>query len=270
MTQDTVTIALAQFAPSEFVDENIAAIAALAQEARNAGATMMITPEYSHAFVPGGGPSWARLAQDIDGEFVTALSELSANLEGLVIIAGMLVAQSGGLPINTSVVVGPEGLIARSEKIHLYDAYGTRESDSVTPGSIEAPDISSHGVLQVGVLACYDLRFPEVSRRLVDAGANTVVVPAQWVPGDHKVDQWMTLLRARAIENQCFVLAAGHPGPHGIGHSAVIDPWGQVVASLDDKPGLLVATLEGGQVGAVRSLNPMESARRFSVVPRRD
>lgn len=268
MVPSHLSVALAQYAPHPDSASNVSAISALAEAAHRAGARVLVLPEYAQAFIPGGGPSWASVQETLDGYFVTEMAALSQRLDGLVIVAGMLVAHQGSLPRNTIVAVGPGGLLARAEKLHLYDAFGVTESASVSPGDIEAPEIVDIGGLLWGFLACYDLRFPEVARRLVDAGAQCIVVPAQWITGEHKIDHWTTLLRARALENQSFVLAAGHPGPHGIGHSTAIDPWGVVLAHAGDGPELLVAHLDSALPSAAREANPMALARRFRVTPR--
>jgi predicted amidohydrolase len=265
MASSLVTVALAQYAPRPESSANIAAITSLAEDARDAGAGILVLPEYAQAFVPGGGPAWASVAEELDGPFVTEMTALSRRLDGLIIVAGMLVAKEGAGPRNTIVAVGPEGLMSRVEKLHLYDAFGATESESVSLGDIEPPQVVDIGGLRWGFLTCYDLRFPEVARRLVDAGATCLVVPAQWVPGPHKVHHWNTLLAARALENQCFVLAAGHPGPHGIGHSAAMDPLGVVLTQAGDGSELLVVGLDPASVHSVRDANPMARARRFSI-----
>lgn len=266
MSGDDLTVALGQFAPSADRVANIADIRALAGEAQQLGATLVVCPEYSQGFVPKQGPEWLALAEPLDGDFVAALQQISGDHEGLIIVAGMLAA-SEGKPRNTIVAVGSEGLVARGEKIHLYDAFGANESQWVSPGDIGSPDILEIGPHRIGLMACYDLRFPEVARRLVDAGATVIVVPAQWVPGPHKVSQWTTLLQARAIETQCFVVGCGHPEPHGIGHSMVVDPVGTIVSEAETREGLIHAVVSISVVGHTREANPIHAARRFGVTP---
>lgn len=267
MDAPLLRVALAQYAPHPECVSNVAAITSLAEDASRAGAKVLVLPEYAQAFIPGGGPAWADVAQETDGLFVTEMTSLSRRLDGLVIVSGMLVAHQGVLPRNTIVAIGPDGILAVAEKLHLYDAFGAAESESVSLGDIQAPQIIDIGGLRWGFLACYDLRFPEVSRRLVDAGATCIVVPAQWVPGPHKSDHWDTLLGARAIENQAFVLAAGHPSPHGSGHSVARDPLGVVLGRAGDGPELLIVELDAARVASVRDANPMARARRFTITP---
>lgn len=267
MDTPPLRVALAQYAPHADSRSNVAAITGLAEDASRAGATLLVLPEYAHAFIPGGGPSWESVAETTDGPFVTEMTALSRRLEGLIVVAGMLVAREGARPRNTIVAIGPEGLLATAEKLHLYDAFGVTESESVSLGDIDTPQIIGVGGLRWGFLTCYDLRFPEVSRRLVDAGATCLVVPAQWVPGPHKIDHWNTLLGARAVENQVFVVAAGHPGPHGVGNSCARDPLGVLLGRAGDGPELLIVELDPARVASARDANPMARARRFMITP---
>ena len=259
-------VSLAQYAPTFEVQENLRAMQALVGEAAGHGSDLVVFPEYSHTFTPGYGDAWAEGAEDFEGEFVQGLTEASLVHEGITIVAGMLRrGQDGAKPTNTVVAVGSGGVVTSADKIHLYDAFGATESQWISPGPITDPHIVECSGFRVGFLACYDLRFPEVARRLGDAGADVLVVPAQWVPGDHKLHHWRTLLAARAIENQTYVLAAGHPEPHGIGHSQIVDPLGEVVVEAAGSPTLVHAVLSRDLLDSTRGRNPMTSARRFGV-----
>ena len=266
MRSGDLSVFLGQFGPGPDPAANIQTIRTLALEASAAGADLLVCPEYSSAFTPQLGPEWASTAELLDGSFVSALTRISAEASGLVIIAGMLVGE-GSKPRNTIVAVGPHGVRAKAEKIHLYDAFGNRESDWVTPGEIAQPQILELGEHRVGLMACYDLRFPEAARRLVDAGATCIVVPAQWVPGPHKLEQWSTLMRARAIETQCFLVGCGQPEPAGIGHSLGVDPLGNTMVALGPHAESGHVVLDVGVVTSSREANPMASARRFGVHP---
>jgi deaminated glutathione amidase len=268
MTEGPLHVALAQYAPFASGATNLAALSEIVAGAAAQGAQIVIAPEYSHAFLPGQYDAWAEVAEALDGEFVEGLAQISADHDGVIIVAGMLQRRDNSLPTNTIVAVGPRGVVASAEKIHLYDAFGASESSFVAPGSTAEVSLLDIGGHRLGFSACYDLRFPEVTRRLVDAGATTLVVPAQWVPGEHKVDHWQALLKARAIESQSYVVAAGQPAPHGIGHSTVIDPWGLVLGELGPDAGVLHAHLDTSVVATVREINPMSLARRFDIRPR--
>src|SRR5690606_6563376 len=122
--------------------------------------------------------------------------------------------------------VDGSGVRATYRKLHLYDAFGQRESDWVEPGRIAVPETFEVDGVRFALMTCYDLRFPEVARELVDTGAHAILVPAEWVRGPLKEHHWRTLLHARAIENTVFVAAADHPPPLGVGASMIVDPQG--------------------------------------------
>jgi predicted amidohydrolase len=119
------------------------------------------------------------------------------------------------------------------------------------------------GGFTVGLMTCYDLRFPELARALVDRGAEALVVPAAWVAGARKVDHWRTLVRARAVENTVFVLAAGQPGPRYSGHSLVVDPLGDVLAEAGEDATVITATLDHETLATARRTNPSLANRRM-------
>jgi len=264
-----VGVAVAQFAPGADRARNRVVLRELATTAAARGARLVVCPEYSAFFEPKLGPSFVAAAEPLDGEFVTALGALAAEL-GIHIVAGMLETTADPARFsNTLVAVDPAGLlVATYRKLHLYDAFGDRESEWVQPGTVTDPETFDVGGLIVGLQTCYDIRFPEVTRRLVDAGATLVVVPAEWVRGPLKEHHWRTLLTARALENTVFVAAADHTPPIGVGTSLIIDPMGVAVAGLGEAEDVAVAFLEPSRVTAVRAINPALALRRFAVVAR--
>jgi predicted amidohydrolase len=261
-----LTVYGAQWQPGLDVVANLDQIASAVRHAHGEGANLVVFPEYAHTFGPNQGSEWVSRAEELDGSFVSALSGMSDQAEGLLIIAGMLQRAQAEKPHNTLVCVHDTGVVGVCQKIHLYDAFGNKESEWLTPASISDPDVVAVGPWRIGMQTCYDLRFPEVTRRLVDAGTNVIVIPAQWVPGPHKLEQWRALLTARAIESQSYVVAIGQPAPSGVGHSMVVSPRGVVIAEAAETPGNVVATLEWDEVETAREENPMAQARRFGVV----
>lgn len=232
-------------------------------------ANLVVLPEaVMHDFGPADMPL-GPLAQPLDGPFVAALAEL-ARQHGATVLAGMFErSDDPDRPFNTLVALGPDGALrATYRKTHLYDSFGYRESDrlrAAEPEAVVVP-VDDHAF---GLMTCYDLRFPEHSRALVDAGADVLVVPAAWVRGPLKEDQWLTLLRARAIENTAYVVAAAQCGRLYCGHSAVIDPMGVPVAALAEVEGVAVGEVSTDRLAEVRSRNPALQHRRWAVSTRR-
>lgn len=263
-----VGLAVAQFAPGTDEARNLATIAELVSTAAARGARVVLLPEYSSWFHD---PIDAQLhahAQDLDGSFVRALTELAAHND-VTVVAGMAEAIPGDARVrNTVVAVDAGGIRAAYRKLHLYDAFGQRESDWIEPGAIEDPQTFEAGGLRWGIMTCYDLRFPEVTRRIVDAGADVVLVPSEWVRGPLKEHHWSTLLHARAIENTVFVAAADHVPPVGIGHAMVIDPQGVTRAELGTRTDVAVAFVDPAEIAEVRRVNPALGLRRFGISAR--
>lgn len=261
-------IAVAQFAPGEDRSANLAVLRELAQEAADRGAGVVVAPEYAMFTAPAMDRRFVEAAEPLDGPYTTAVRETAARL-GIHVVTGVNERRDGSTIFNTLVAASPSGEIAALyRKQHLYDAFGFTESAFVHPGALEPPETFEVDGLVLGMQTCYDLRFPEVTRRLVDAGADVALVPAAWVPGPLKEDHFVTLLRARAIENTVFVAAAGQCAPTGSGHSMIIDPMGVVLASLGEQTGTAVATVGRERLNAVREVNPALELRRFTVTER--
>ena len=265
----SLVIAAAQFAPVADAAENLRTIEHAAREAAAAGAGLLVTPEYSSFFEAQLGPASVAAAESLDDPFVTGLRAL-AREHRIALVVGLV--ERAGVPDrfrNTLVAIDAAGeIVATYRKVHLYDAFGTRESDWIEPGDVDQlPVIVLDGV-RVGLETCYDLRFPEVTRRLAVAGAEVVVLPAEWVRGPGKEHHWRTLLTARAIENTLWVVGVGQTPPVGIGGSVVLDPSGVVVAGLGAEPGSLVTRVSTDEVARVRAVNPSLSLRRYDVTAR--
>lgn len=266
-------VAVGQFAPGDDEAQNLDTLRRLAEDAASRGALLVVFPEYASYFTPQLGPDWVEHAQSLHGPFVRALGEIAAEL-GIHLVAGMIERVPGEEErvANTLVVVDPAGeVVAHYRKMHLYDAFGMRESDRIVAGPVwgdgEAP-LFAFGGFTVGLQTCYDVRFPEVTRRLVDAGADLVLLPSEWVRGPLKEHHWRTLLTARAIENTVYVAAADHAPPIGAGNSMVVDPMGVELVTVGETTDVGVAWISPARVAEVRRLNPALRLRRFAVVPR--
>jgi predicted amidohydrolase len=225
------------------------------------GADLVVLPEAFARDFGEPGTDLNPYAEPLDGPFAHRLTELAAKHE-IAVLAGMF-EQAGDAdrPYNTLVLAEPDRMTTY-RKIHLYDSFGYRESDTLTGGPI-SPVTARLGGFRLGLMTCYDLRFPELARALSAHGMDVLVVPAAWVAGPGKVLQWQTLLRARAIENVCWVVAAAQPGPRYCGHSMVVSPTGEVVVEAGEEEEILNATLDLEAVHAARAVNPSLENRRM-------
>jgi predicted amidohydrolase len=267
----TVVAAL-QLSSQEGIAENLAACAALVRAAAQRGARIVVLPE-NFAFM---GPEATRIAAAeplgaLDAPIQGTLSAL-AREHAVHLVAGGMPERSADAkrPFNTLVCFAPNGELSASyRKIHLFDvelADGTslRESASTTPGT--SPVVVAMDGFTVGLSICYDLRFPELYRALVARGAELLLMPAAFTLHTGK-DHWHVLLRARAIEAQCYVAAAAQWGKHPLGrttygHALIADPWGTVVSEASDGTGFALATIESERLAAVRgSLPSLEHQR---------
>ena len=200
-------------------------------------------------------------AEPLDGPFVAALTARAAD-HGGTWVAGMLErSEDPDRPYNTLVVVDGGGLKASYRKIHLYDSFGFKESDRLLAGPRTPLGLTLDGV-QVGLMTCYDLRFPELSRALSRSGAQLLVVPSAWVAGPRKVAHWRTLVTARAIENVAYVAAVCQSAPRYTGHSMIVDPRGDVVVEAGEHDEVIVGDIAGALLEEARTENPSLLNRR--------
>ncbi|GAA1690651.1 carbon-nitrogen hydrolase family protein [Microbacterium sediminicola] len=267
-TSDAASLAVAvvQFAPSADSRANLDQIAHGVQTAAERGARVVLLPEYSNVFIDPFDESLAARAEPLDGPFITALTAL-AERWAVVIVCGVLESTGSGVR-NTAVAVDASGIRASYRKLHLYDAFGHRESDWITAGEIAPPETFEIAGFRFGLMTCYDLRFPEVARTLADVDVDVMLVPAAWMRGPLKEFHWRTLLTSRAIENTAYVVAADHPPPLGVGNSAVVDPQGVAIAGIGTGTEVVVAHLDRALLDRVRMVNPALRLRRFQVIPR--
>jgi predicted amidohydrolase len=249
---------------------NLATLASMAREAAAAGARFIFSPEYV-LMMDGSGRAMRENALDRNGE--PALSELTAlsrELGTWHLVGSLTLKSDDGRMFNRSLLISDRGeVVATYDKIHMFDATlpsGTviRESSAYRPGERAVVAGTPWGAL--GMTVCYDLRFPHLYRTLAQHGAVMLAVPSSFqreTGGAH----WHALLRARAIENACFVIAAAmcgdHPGKRSTyGHSLVVDPWGEVLADGGEAPGLVYADLDPARVDSVRAMLPSLSHDR--------
>jgi len=291
-------IALAQIWSTRDPARNLGEVERAAEEAAAEGAELVVFPE---AAMTAFGSDLAAAAEPLDGPWASAVRGLAGRL-GVTIVVGTFTPGQDGTVRNTLLVAGPGGELAASyDKVHLFDAFGHAESDSVEGGD-EAVTVTVGGggdsarAAVVGLATCYDVRFPALFLANAASGAEVSVVAASWGDGPGKVDQWQLLTRARAADSTTFVVAVGQAdpatvaaaartsgdaeteraataaaasaSPTGVGHSLVASPFGAVVAELGAEPGLLVVDLDLDEVAAARRTLPVLANQRFAVAGR--
>ncbi|WAL68498.1 carbon-nitrogen hydrolase family protein [Amycolatopsis cynarae] len=262
-------VALCQFSAGDDPDANLAAIVEQAGKAAADGARLVVFPEAAMARFGG---DLAAVAQPLDGPWASAIIDAARAL-GVVIVAGMFVPAPGGRVANTLLVAGA-GKPLHYDKIHLFDAFGYAESDTVAPG--RAPLLAEVDGVTLGFATCYDVRFPELFVDLALRGAQVIVLPTSWGAGPGKLAQWETLVRARALDATTWLLAVDQAAPElpgaagaplGIGHSMIVGPDGAEHGRLDERPGMLVADLDPGAVAEVRGTIPVLANRAYRLLP---
>ena len=257
-------ISVGQFSPSGVLAENLQVVRRIVARAKDSGAELVLFPEETMFTVR---KIEGDLAAAVDREwstFVQQVSLLAAEF-GVAIVAGGYEPSGEPQPYNTLVVVDGTGrILGTYRKIHLYDAFSYQESTRIKAGDVSAVPVFEIGGLNVGIMTCYDIRFPEMARRLAVAGADVVMVAAAWFKGDHKIDHWETLLKARAVENTVWIAAAGTSSTNTVGHSAILDPLGIPVDFLDDETEALVTVdVTRRRVEEVREFLPVLANRRI-------
>jgi predicted amidohydrolase len=259
-----LNVAVVQLAASLDPAENREALGVLGSIcSRDPAPDLVVFPEAIMRDFGNSGSDVSEFAEDLDGPFVKRLTELAGE-HRVTVVAGMFERSADPeRPFNTLVVVDGSGVRASYRKIHLYDSFGYKESERLLAGDLE-PVVVDVGGFKVGLMTCYDLRFPELARMLVDRDVELVVVPAAWVAGPLKVDHWRTLLKARAIENTVYVAAAAQPGPRYSGHSMVVTPRGEAVEAADGDVAVQ-APVERQVLDEVRAENPSLANRRLGL-----
>jgi predicted amidohydrolase len=254
-----VRVALSQITSSPVPSDNLELVSGQVKAAAAEGASVVVFPEATMACF---GTSLGPLAEQLDGPWASGVRDI-ATAHDVLVVAGMFTPSPDGRVFNTLLATGRDQHVGY-DKIHLYDAFGFQESRTVAPGDelVVLDDI--------GVATCYDIRFPSVFTGLADKGASVILLGASWGAGPGKVEQWELLVRARALDSTCFVVACGQadPGvptkaPTGVGHSLVAAPDGSVMASAGADPELLVVDLDLALVEQTRKNIPVLANRRL-------
>ena len=262
-------ISVGQFPTGEDKEAAVQAIRGLAEKAVADGARVLLLPEAAMFHrITSTVPEAVAQAEELDGPFATEILKISKET-GLYIVVGISTPASQGRStdraMNVLLAVDNGEIVHSYEKIHLYDAFAFKESDTIQPGSDLPPVLDIDGV-KVGMVICYDLRFPELFRTLTDRGAEVIFVAAAWARGILKEDHWLTLLRARAIENTAYVFASDDVGVASVGRSVIYDPLGIQLGDAGEQPdGLITAVADTQRVADVRATVPSLENRRIQV-----
>lgn len=255
-------VALGQFAVSREWRENTKICLGLMKDALAGGADLLVMPEGVLARDIADPDLVLKAAQPLDGPFVTELLAASKGTS-LTTIMTVHVPAGDGKALNVLIVLRNGEIIARYDKLHLYDAFAMQESERVRPGNTVPPLVEVAGMM-VGLMTCYDVRFPELARRLALDGADVLVLPSAWVKGPLKEMHWEVLATARALENTCYLVAVGECGPRNIGNSLVVDPLGVAIAKAPESAALVFADLDPQRIAHAREVLPVLENRRFA------
>ncbi|HET6715581.1 MAG TPA: carbon-nitrogen hydrolase family protein [Nitrososphaeraceae archaeon] len=262
--------AIVQMKSSVDKELNLAHSLKLINEASKKKARLICFPEFQMAYSPPEQKSESlhKIAEKITGNFVSTLSN-SAKQNRITVIATLYeiinTNDKNHKVFDTGVIINELGKLQTIyRKVHLYDALGFKESKKLLAGSIiEKPSKTSVGKL--GLLICYDMRFPEISRILTVNGANILVSPSAWVAGFMKREHWEIMVRARAIENGVYVLAPNQVGNIYCGHSMAVDPFGATIVDMENREGIEFIDIDCSKIDTTRRSLPLLTNRRTDV-----
>jgi predicted amidohydrolase len=248
----------------EDVRKNIADATALIREAAGKGARFIATPENTTLMAADGGTKLEKTFAEADDPALPAFVALANELDIWLLVGSLAIKVSEDKTVNRSYLIAPDGRIdVRYDKIHLFDVdlpsgERYRESGTVVPG--EEAEVAALSWGRIGLTICYDLRFPQLFRALAKTGADIITVPSAFTVPTGEA-HWHVLLRARAIENACFIMAPAQGGVHEngrktYGHSLIVGPWGEILAEGGVDPGIIVTDLDLDRIAEVRSRLP--------------
>jgi deaminated glutathione amidase len=274
------TAACIQFTAGPDPEPNLRTVSGLVRRARVAGADLIMTPEASN-LIESGRRRREKARREADDPFLAGMRDL-ARETGAWILVGSLVIDPAGEPgadpgeerlANRSFLIDAAGaIVARYDKIHMFDidlpgGESYRESNAYRPG--EATVVAETPWGRLGMSVCYDVRFPYLYRALAHAGADFLAVPSVFTVPTGRA-HWHVLLRARAIENGCFVFAPAQWGEHAggrnsYGHSLIVDPWGEILADGGEEPGIVTARIDPARIAEARGMVPsLQHDRAFT------
>jgi len=260
-------IAVVQFKASTTKNHNLKKILIYIDKASKKGAELCAFPEFMMFYTSSSQTprKLASLAETINGNFVKTIANTAKKNSIQVIGTFYEKSKIKNRVYDTSFLINKSGkVVSTYRKIHLYDALGFRESDKIIAGSkIVKPNKTSVG--KVGMLICYDLRFPEMSRKLALAGSEILVAPSAWVKGEMKEEHWLTINKTRAIENGCYLIAPDQVGNIYCGRSVVIDPFGKILLDMKKRQGIGIVSISRDKIRKTRKVLPLLKNRRAKI-----
>lgn len=268
-------IALVQMRSGLEPQANLAALLPAIEEAKRGGADYVLTPEMTNILALKREQLFAKIVAEDNDPTVATLREVARRLGIYIHIGSLAIRASAEKAVNRSFLIDRKGEVAaRYDKIHMFDVdlaggESYRESNNYRPGEVAVIADLPWG--RLGLSVCYDLRFPDLYRALAEAGASFLAIPSAFTKQTGEA-HWHVLMRARAIENGCFVFAAAQGGRHEngrdtFGHSLVVDPWGRIVAEGGIEPAVLIVNIDPAEVAAARARVPsLYHGRRFELV----
>ncbi len=255
-------VAMGQFAVSREWETNVETCLTLMEKSLEAGADLLVLPEGILARDITDPDLVLKAAQPLDGPFVSKLVAASKGNQ-LTTMMSIHTPAPDGRAWNVLISIRNGEIISEYRKLHLYDAFANKESKNVTPGT-EVPPLVEVAGYKIGLMTCYDVRFPELARRLVLDGAEVLVLPAAWVKGPLKEMHWEVLVTARALENTSYIVAVGECGERNIGNSMVVDPLGVAIARAAEAPALVFADINRDRLAYARKALPVHQNLTFS------
>ena len=262
-------VAVVQFKASTNKKVNLKKIISYISKATSKNATLCAFPEFMMFYTSSSQTpkQLVNLAETINGNFVTTIAKAAKENQIQVVGSFYEKSRKKDRVYDTCFIIGKSGkVISTYRKIHLYDALGFKESDKIVSGSkITKPVNTSLG--KMGMMICYDLRFPEMARSLATAGAEVLVAPSAWVKGNMKEEHWITINKTRAIENGCYVIAPDQVGNIYCGRSLVVDPYGKILLDMKKKQGIGFVNINLNKVKQTRKILPLLKNRRTDIYP---
>ena len=263
-------VAVVQFEASVDKDHNLSRVTDIISKAASNGADVCAFPEFMMFYTPGtqNEMQLAAEAESMTGPFVSEVCRVAGENHTEVLGTFYEKSPKSDRVYDTAFLADRTGVITSIyRKIHLYDALGFRESDKLEPGSFIAPPVPTKAGM-TGIMICYDVRFPEMARTLAEAGSHILLAPSAWVAGEKKIEHWITMNRARAMENGCYVVAPAHTGNIYCGRSLAVSPFGDVLLDMGTGEGIGYVEVDTNMVEQTRERLPLLDNRRLDIYPK--